>query len=203
MENKQASLKNLYLDPNNYRLIHEPDYIAVSEKSVKEKSVQHRTFRLLAKDKNHNIQELLDSFKANGYLPVDQIQVRPLDDGGYVVVEGNRRVAALKHLQSEHDQKDIDLGRLNPMIFSKVPVVPYTDSDETHYLTLMALKHISGNKKWGEWNQAELLQKMHSTCGLSEEEICRRVAISKVELRRALRALSFLRQYLDSDYGDQ
>ncbi|MCP4111828.1 MAG: AAA family ATPase, partial [Desulfobacteraceae bacterium] len=47
------------------------------------------------------------------------------------------------------------------------------------------------------------LQKMHSTCGLSEEEICRRVAISKVELRRALRALSFLRQYLDSDYGDQ
>jgi AAA15 family ATPase/GTPase len=72
-----------------------------------------------------------------------------------------------------------------------------------HYLTLMALKHISGNKKWREWNQAKLLEKMHSIHKLSEDEICRAVGISKVELRRSLRALSFLQQYLESDYGDQ
>jgi AAA15 family ATPase/GTPase len=200
---KQVSLKNLYLDPNNFRLIHEPNYVEVSEQSFKDKSVQHRTFQLLVGNKNRKIQDLLDSFKANDYLPVDQIQVRPLDAGGYLVVEGNRRVATLKYLQSEYSQTGIDLGQLDLGIFSKVPVVLYTDSDEMHHLTLMALKHISGNKKWGEWNQAKLLEKMHSTHGLSEEEICKRVAISKVELRRSLRALSFLQQYHDSDYGDQ
>ncbi|MDM8562174.1 AAA family ATPase, partial [Candidatus Marithioploca araucensis] len=152
---------------------------------------------------NQNIKDLLDSFKANDYLPVDQIQVRPLDAGGYIVVEGNRRVATLKYLQSEYEQKGIELGQLNSDIFRKVPVVLYTDSDEMHHLTLMALKHISGNKKWGEWNQAKLLDTMHSTYGISEEEICKRVAISKVELRRSLRALSFLQQYQASDYGDQ
>ncbi len=199
---KRISLKNLYLDPNNYRLIHEPEYVEVADDKIKDKSVQRRTYRLLTGDKYQYIQDLLESFKANSYLPVDQIQVRPLDDG-YVVVEGNRRIATLKYLQQEYNLKDIDLGKLDVAIFSNVPVVLYTDSDEMHHLTLMALKHISGNKKWGEWNQAKLLEKMHMDYGLHEDEICRRIGISKVELRRSLRALSLLQQYLGSDYGDQ
>ncbi|MCP4698480.1 MAG: AAA family ATPase [Gammaproteobacteria bacterium] len=200
---EQVSLKNLYLDPNNYRLIHEGDYKPTAEEKINDKAVQRRTFRLLAGDKNQHIQGLLESFKANGYLPADQIQVRPLVNGGYVVVEGNRRVATLKHLQREYEDRDAELGKLDPVIFSKVPVVLYADSDEVHHLTLMALKHISGNKKWGEWNQAKLLEKLYSAYNLSEEEICKRIEISKVELRRSLRALSFLTQYEESDYGDQ
>lgn len=200
---KRLSLKNLYLDPNNFRLIHETDQVEVSEGQIKDKSVVQRTFRLLAGDRNQNIQDLIESFKANGYLPVDQIQVRELPDGGYVVVEGNRRVAALKYLEDEYDKKGIDLGQLDAAIFSRVPVVLYVDADEMHHLTLMALKHISGNKKWGEWNQAKLLEKMHTTHKLDEGEICRRIGISKVELRRSLRALSLVEQYQNSDFGDQ
>ncbi|MCP4149783.1 MAG: AAA family ATPase [bacterium] len=199
---EHVALDDLYLDPNNYRLIHEPEYVKVHEKSIKEKQIQRRTFKLLAKDKNQDIRDLLESFTSNGYLPVDQIQVKPLKDGGYFVVEGNRRIAALKHLYTEYTQKGIHLGKLDPVIFNSVPVVFYTDSDELHHLTLMALKHISGNKKWGEWNQAKLLEKMISTYKLPEDEICKRIGISLVELRRSSRALSFLQQYLDSDYAD-
>lgn len=199
----RLSLKHLYLDPNNYRLIHESDQVDVSEERIKDKAVAQRTFRLLTGDKNQHIQDLLDSFKANGYLPVDQIQVRELESGGYVVIEGNRRIAALKFLEREYNQKGIDLGKLEPSIFSSVPVVLYEDADEMHHLTLMALKHISGNRRWGEWNQAKLLEKMHSTYGLNDNEICHRVGISKVELKRSLRALSLVEQYQQSDYGDQ
>ena len=200
---KRVSIRNLYLDPNNYRLIHEPEQLEVSIEQIKDKTVARRTFRLLAGEKNQHIQDLIDSFLANGYLPVDQIQVRELPDGGYVVVEGNRRVAALKYLAQEYEQKGIELGKLDHSIFSRLPVVIYDDADEMHHLTLMALKHISGNKKWGEWNQAKLLENMHTTFSLDEEEICRRIGISKVELRRSLRALSLVDQYLSSDYGDQ
>lgn len=200
---KRVSLKNLYLDPNNYRLIHEQDQIEVSDEQIKDKTVAQRTFRLLTGDKNQHIQDLLDSFRSNGYLPVDQIQVRELPSGGYVVVEGNRRIGALKYLEREYEQKGIDLGKLEPSFFSRVPVVLYNDADEMHHLTLMALKHISGNRKWGEWNQAKLLEKMHSTYKVSEDDICRRIGISKVELRRSLRALALVEQYQQSDYGDQ
>ncbi|MDD5754694.1 MAG: AAA family ATPase [Methylococcales bacterium] len=200
---KLISLKNLYLDPNNFRLIHETEQTEVDDSKLKDKTVINRTFHLLAGEKNKNIQDLIDSFKSNGYLPVDQIQVREIPDGGYVVVEGNRRIAALKYLSSEYDAKSIDLEKLDSSIFSKVPVVLYENGNEMHHLTLMALKHISGNKKWGEWNQAKLLEKMSKSFHLSENEICNRVSISKVELLRSLRALSFVEQYQTSDYGDQ
>lgn len=200
---RKVSLRNLYLDPNNFRLIHEMDQINVDDSNIKEKDVSSRTYRLILGEKNHNIQDLIDSFKANGYLPVDQIQVRELENGGFVVVEGNRRVAALKFLQAEHNEKSIDLGKLDPSIFSRVPVVIYDDPDEVHHLTLMALKHISGNRKWGEWNQAKLLDKMLKLNANNEDEVCRRVGISKTELRRSLRALALADQYQQSDYGDQ
>jgi hypothetical protein len=200
---RNISLKNLYLDANNFRLINEPEHEEVPESKIRDKGIAARTFKLTAGDRNQNIRDLIDSFKSNGYIPVDQIQVRELEGGDYVVVEGNRRIAALKFLANEYETKNIDLGKLNPLIFNNVPVVMYADSDEMHHMTLMALKHISGNKKWGEWNQAKLLEKMHSFYRISEDEICKRIAISKVELRRSLRALSLVEQYRKSDYGDQ
>jgi len=200
---RKISLRNLYLDPNNFRLIHETDQINVSDHKIKERDVANRTYRLIVGDKNQQIQDLVESFKSNGYLPVDQIQVRELEGGGYVVVEGNRRIAALKFLQNEYLQKSISLGKLDKGIFSNVPVVLYEDSDEIHHLTLMALKHISGNRKWGEWNQAKLLETLMVEYQLPEDEVCKRVGISKTELRRSYRALSLANQYQNSDYGDQ
>lgn len=200
---RKLSLKRLWLDPNNYRLIHEQEYVLVGLDQVRDKTVARRTFRLLAGDRNQHIQDLMESFRANGYLPVDQIQVRALDDGDYLVVEGNRRVAALKHLAQQYDEKGIDLGRLDPAFFRYLPVVLYEDADELHHLKLMALKHISGNKKWGEWNQAKLLEAMEKEHGCTQDEIVHSIGISKVELRRSLRALSLVEQYRTSDYSDQ
>lgn len=200
---RRVSLRNLHLDPNNFRIIHEPDQKEVPDDQVKDRTVANRTMRLLTGERNQNIQDLIESFKANGYLPVDQIQVRELPSGGYLVVEGNRRIAALKFLQQEYESKSIDLGDLDPEFFSQIPVILYIDADEVHHLTLMALKHISGNKKWGEWNQAKLLESLHVNHGLSEGEIRSRIGISTVELRRSLRALSMVAEYQTSDYGDQ
>lgn len=200
---RRVSLRNLYLDPNNFRIIHEPDQKAVPDDQVKDRVVVQRTMRLLTGDKNQNIQDLIESFKANGYLPVDQIQVRDLPGGGYLVVEGNRRISALKFLLQEYEVKAVDLGELNPDFFSQIPVILYSGADDVHHLTLMALKHISGNKKWGEWNQAKLLETLHTVHGLTEGEIRSRIGISTVELRRSLRALSMVAEYQSSDYGDQ
>ena len=200
---RRLPLRRLWLDPNNFRLIHEGESVPVAPAQVRDKNVARRTLRLLSGERNQHIQDLVESFRANGYLPVDQIQVRELGDGDFLVVEGNRRVAALKHLSQQFQDKGIDLGHLDPAIFRSVPVVLYEDADELHHLKLMALKHISGNKKWGEWNQAKLLEAMSKEHGCTEDEIVKTVAISKVELRRSLRALALVEQYLASDYGDQ
>jgi predicted ATPase len=202
VEIRAIDIQHLYLDPNNFRLIHEVEQVNVPVEKIKDKDVINRTYRMILGDKNQNIQDLVDSFKINGYLPVDQIQVRPISDDDFVVVEGNRRIAALKYLKNEYDQKSIDLGKLDKNIFTRIPVVLYNDTDDAHYMTLMALKHISGNRKWGEWNRAKFLETL-ANANIPEDEICKRIGISKSDLRRNIRALGLANQYQVSDYGDQ
>jgi AAA15 family ATPase/GTPase len=191
-------LDRLYLDPNNYRLLHKID-TSIDETLANSKDVANRTYNLLVGNKEENIQDLIKSFKTNGFLPIDQIQVRKLNEKDFIVIEGNRRVATLKYLY----QNNIDRGNLNSTIFDNVPVVIYKDVEPIHYLTLMALKHINGNKKWEEWNQAKLLEEFKMVYKLSDDEICDRIGISKTDLRRKIRALALVALYKKSDYGDQ
>lgn len=199
---KDYSLSSLYLDPNNYRFIDKEDYFSVSENEITDPKVQKRTTILVAGKRNEEIKDLLDSLRQNGYLPVDQIQIKKISDKKFLVVEGNRRITALKRLQEIHDEGG-DIGSLNPDVFKKVPVVLYTGDDPSKHKILMGLKHISGNKKWAAINQAKLIESLLTDDGLTEELICKSIGISKQELRATQRTLNLISLYKNSDYGDQ
>jgi AAA15 family ATPase/GTPase len=203
-EVKEVPLKDLYLDPNNYRLINDKRYSYVRENNVTDDLVQKRTLGILRGAKNENIEDLLNSFRENGYLPVDQIQVRRLQNSKYLVLEGNRRAAALKTLQEQHETDAISTDNFDLNLLNSVPVVIYSGSgNEIQHLIVMGLKHISGNKKWGEWNQAQLIKRLSEDGTMTEEQICNSIGIDKTSLRRNLRTLSLIDQYKQSDYGDQ
>lgn len=197
------SLSSLFLDPNNYRFIDAEAYVEVPEADVKDPSVQRRTSTFLLGRNGENVRDLIDSFRKNGFLPVDQIQVRAIDGGKYLVVEGNRRVACLKYLQGRYEQEGFDLGSLSPEIFTKLPVVHYTDASDAHHLVLMGLKHISGNRKWPAINQAELIRTLYRDKGMSMEEICASIAIERRDFTRALDTLAIIDAYRESEFGDQ
>ncbi|MET3135669.1 AAA15 family ATPase/GTPase [Undibacterium sp. GrIS 1.2] len=203
-QRQHISLKNLYLDPNNYRFIDSENYVQVADDVATDSEVQRRTTQLILGKNAENARDLLDSFRKNGFLPVDQIQVRRIGDSGkFLVVEGNRRVAILKWLQIQHEIDGISLGQLDIEIFSKVPVIYYTDVNESHHLVLMGLKHISGNKKWPAINQAELIRTLHDTHLMPVQDICQSIGISKPEVNTTLQTLALIDAYKDSDYGDQ
>ncbi len=201
----QLSLKSLFLDPNNYRFIDSPNYVPVTEESATASEVQRRTTALILGKNGENVRDLIDSFRKNGFLPVDQIQVRRIGDSTrFLVVEGNRRVATLKYLQFRHESDEaLDLGKLDPDIFTKVPVVYYADADEGHHLVLMGLKHISGNKKWPAINQAELIRTLHEKHGMQISDICHSIGITQQEVKSTLQSLALIDSYKTSDYGDQ
>lgn len=201
----QLSLKSLFLDPNNYRFIDSKNYSEVSEDHVTNTEVQRRTTALILGKNSENIRDLIDSFKKNGFLPVDQIQVRRIGESGrFLVTEGNRRVATLKYLQSRHEGEEaLDIGRLDPEIFAKVPVVYYNDANEGHHLILMGLKHISGNKKWPAINQAELIRTLNQKHNMPIGDICHSIGITQQEVKATLQTLALIDSYKYSEYGDQ
>lgn len=202
MNTIKKHVNRLMLDPNNYRFRDSPAYTPVDEDQVEDDKIQQRTFNLLVGRNYEQISDLVTSMKENGFIPVDQIQVKALPSGNFLVLEGNRRIATLKYLYKEF-QKGNDVGKLNESSFRSVEVVQNPDEDLAGHLVVMGLKHINGNRKWKAVNQAQLIQDLIEIHGKTEDEVCRSLGITKQALRRARRTLAFINRYKDSDYGDQ
>ena len=206
--NYSRNIKNFYLDPNNYRFADHKDYKKVDENNLLDEKVQQRTRNFIAGKNREGVQDLLDSFKANGFLEVDMIQLKKLGDNNYLVLEGNRRVTALKILQEDY-KAGLDIGKFNISTFGSIPSFIHEDDDKSTHRIIMGLKHISGNKKWPAINQAKLiydyLKEYREDGNYYEEEInlCESLGITKTKLRTSQRAYHLILQYKESDYGDQ
>ena len=203
-----TNLKNFYLDPNNYRFVDHKDYKKVDKQDVLDEKIQQRTRNFISGKNREGVKDLLDSFKANGFLEVDVIQLKDLGDNNYLVLEGNRRVTALKILKEDYDN-GLDIGKFNPETFKKVPSFIHENEDDATHKIIMGLKHISGNKKWPAINQAQLIYdylESHWSDGTYYDEeinLCESLGITKAKLRSSQRAYHLILQYKESDYGDQ
>lgn len=83
---KIVSIEDLYLDAQNVRI----------PESIQNKDKQSVLASYLLK--YENVDSLIDSFIKEGYTDIEQPVVLERDDGSYLVLEGNRRVTALKVL---------------------------------------------------------------------------------------------------------
>ena len=203
---RSFNIKNLFLDPNNYRFIDEKEYSQVDREKILNERIQKKTRYFIEGEKRSNIIDLIHSFKANGYIPVEKIQVKDLGENRYLVLEGNRRTAALKALQEDYELGR-DIGQLDPALFRRVDVEVHDEENEHIHLLVMGLKHIGGNKKWPAVNQAKFIKdyidKFEGEYWEAENSACETLSISKQKLRLSLRALELIEQYKHSDYGDQ
>ncbi len=198
----KVPVDKLLLDPNNYRLRGEQNYKYVEEKSVNNVMVQKRVLKMLKGDNSSNIKDLLDSFKENGYLKIDNIIVKNVGKKKeYVVVEGNRRVATLKVLKELYDD-GMEIGNLDPGIFDGIDVVLY-DVGDKEYEIIMGLRHVSGIKEWGDYEQSELISNLARKHKMNFRDISESLGISVQKVKRRLNtyyALEIFRN--DPDYGE-
>ena len=76
-----------------------------------------------------------------GFLPraAQPRRDRPLGVG--------RLRSEFKHLECRYEEDSIDLGRLAPALFSKVPVVFHELVDERQRMVMMGLHHITGKRR--------------------------------------------------------
>ena len=198
-----VSLARLYLDPNNYRIVDNPDYRFVAPADVFNLDVQRRTTRFILGHSRENVRDLIASIKENGWLDIDPILVERREGSPYLVIEGNRRVATLKYLQGRYDVDSIDLGRLDPALFSKVPVVIHDLADERQRMVMMGLHHITGKRRWPAVNRAKAMERLQEHFDGDADAVCNALGIRKREFNLSVRTLALVKAYKESDYGDQ
>ena len=200
---QSVSLKRLHLDPNNFRFVDHPDYRPVAPEHVFDADVQRRTTGFVLGRGQDHVRDLVDSIKANGWLDIDPVLVQRTEAGRFLVVEGNRRVATLKHLQRRHEEDAIDLGKLDSALFSALPVVLHQDAGERDHLVMMGLHHISGKQRWPAVNRALAMERLLPHFGGDADAVCRALGVSKREFNLSVRTLALVDAYRTSDYGDQ
>lgn len=151
----------------------------------------------------YHLDDLIWSLAKNGYFseePLIAVEsgTSPAGDKQYTVVEGNRRLAALRILLFEHDRKLVDLDglpkpsmevleKLNP-----VPVKVYSSREEI--VPYMGVRHIVGVRPWGSLSKARYIRHLRER-GVSIPEIKGMVGIRRGDVvQRWLLALYVLEQ---------
>ncbi len=202
-------LAQILLDPNNPRLVGLEDYNGVPERRIAEDEVQKRTLARLNDNRAIDQESLRASIEQSGLLPVDRVVVRPanlVDAEGrplYVVVEGNRRIAACKTLLAQHKLAEKTLGPdiLDTIEVPRVLLLEEGEAEEArlHQWVIQGVRHISGLKPWGAYQSAKTIEAMLEKLGYSEQEVAGALSISIQRVRRSMRVLAGLRQMAESD----
>lgn len=202
LESIDINLSQLMLDPNNYRLSYDSLDTQYEDKFVVD--LQDDIEKKLSKEK---LSDLMDSILENGFLEVDRIVVRRLKgiNDKYLVVEGNRRTAALKSLLHEHNEGYLNLGPDLLEKMSSLSVVLINSENENdvkeYQHTLMGVRHVSGPKKWTGMQSAKLI------CDLFVEnktasQIGSLLGISAIEANRRMRGYVAYKQLVKNEiYG--
>jgi len=152
-------IDNLLLDANNPRFSElGEELISIPENRFAEEKIQAKTLEKM-KTTMFNVGELKDTIKTVGFLPMDRVIVRSWKggEGKYVVVEGNRRVTALKWLMQLHEVGKESFSDEEVDNFTNIPCLLLDESIAPAQATLIlpGLRHVSGIKQWGPYQKAK------------------------------------------------
>ena len=143
------------------------------------------------------IENLMSSIGENGFFDGEAIVVTPQESNKYTVLEGNRRLAALRLLQDPTLVKMASIERaaegaaFKP---TKVPVYVVQSREDT--LQYLGFRHISGVQRWDPLAKARYLESLFDrTQGQGDPQkryasVAREIGSNSQTVRRNLDALA-------------
>jgi len=187
-----ASLDELNLDPTNPRLGR-----ANSGPNVR----QERVMELM---RSWALEELAVSFLESGFWPQEAVIVVKEELYGppdkIVVVEGNRRIAALKYLRDAINGNPVsrtwrqlaENASPNSDLFTRIPYI-LADS-RPDVVAFLGFRHVTGIKEWDPAQKAEYIAHMIDDLNLSYEEVRRKIGSRIDTVRRNYIAYRIFKQ---------
>jgi hypothetical protein len=188
-------LDRLLLDQRNFRLPEDS-----------EGSTQGELIELLARD--YSLLEIGQSLADNGYFSEEPLIAVSGPREKLTVVEGNRRLAALKLLLSKKLAKRlkldewVQLGKQCKYDLSHVPVIEYQDRDSI--VPYLGFRHITGVKMWEPFSKARFVDYLVRHRKRTFREVAREIGSRAPTIRSnyaAYRLLVQARDAFDLDTG--
>lgn len=178
--------KELHFDPKNPRMVIYTD-LDDDDKII------NKLWEAMAVD------EIVMSILANGFFENEPLYV-VVEDNKYIVVEGNRRLAAARAILNpeiiSHDGMKRFSSRITPAIVNQlnheIPVVILKGREDAW--RLIGFKHVNGAVKWDSFAKAEYIAQVHNTFDVSLEDIADQIGDSNKTTIRLYIGLMILEQ---------
>jgi transposase-like protein len=187
IKTQPVEVQNLLFDPHNPRL---PSEIGNSEKEI---------FRYLVDE--IGVDDLLNSIASSGVIEGDPIIARPAEIAGkFYVIEGNRRLAALKIINGQKiadGQTEPNVPTISADIAASVKKITIqTGWDEDQLEAYLGYKHVTATREWSPEAKARFVLNRCKSDFSNENltKFAKRLGTTLPTLRRWLVAFWTLRQ---------
>lgn len=183
---KRVDIEKLLLDTENPRL---------AEFGVSPDASQNDLLTTLWKELA--VEEVAMSIAYSGYFEHEPLFVEEAPKGRYTVIEGNRRLAAVKLLLDAELRKRFratnlpEISRERAEELKTLPVIVTTRKDSWRYL---GFKHVNGPATWGSYAKAQYIAHVHNEYGVDLEDIAAQIGDSNSTVQRMYRGLMIVEQ---------
>jgi len=143
------NINDLLLDPNNPRFLkfHKQQ---TSENLYSDPDIQKATLNKMVEEEEVN--EVESSIKRTGFLDLDPVFVKKIKgEKKYIVLEGNRRISAIKNLLKKHKEAKTESDKLSDEVYPTLQEINCKDlshlpEEEIDYM--LGLRHGGAIKQW-------------------------------------------------------
>ena len=189
-------LKNLSLDTRNPRL---------GRRMISKKLTQSDVLDIM---RDWTLDELAISFLESGFWPHEALIVtkeRLNGKSGLVVLEGNRRIAALKYLQDAAEGRPAtrkwreiaESSEPSKELFEEIPYIYVDSRDELD--AFLGFRHVTGIKEWKPAEKAQYITKLIEENNMSYDEVRRKIGSNAPVVRRHYISYRLLLQMEDEE----
>ncbi|MBC8492289.1 MAG: hypothetical protein H8D43_00785 [Chloroflexi bacterium] len=194
-----ATIDELHLDPKNPRL---------GRHNIARDLTQEEVLELM---RTWTLDELALSYLENGGFWTHEamlvVEEELYGEPRLVVVEGNRRLAALKYLYDAYEGRPASRkwetisqsAEHPPDLFSRVPYILVDSREDVQ--AFLGFRHVTGIKQWDADEKAGFIAKLIDEQGLTYKQVMRKIGSKTPTVRQHYIAYRLLLQIEDSVEG--
>ena len=177
--------RDLFLDPINPRLTGSDFSVGDQDPILK---------RLWTE---FNVAEIVDSIVASDGFWKHEPLVAARENGKLIVVEGNRRLAAVKLLLSAAKQRTIGatgVPAISAELEADLKELPVIERTRQEVWDFIGYKHVKGPQEWDSIAKAEYIARIHEEYGIPLGDIAKAIGDRNATVQRLYHGLKVLHQ---------
>ena len=146
------------------------------------------------------VEELVMSILAQGFFEHEPLYVLKGEDGRYIVLEGNRRLAAIRSILNPSIVKNGKMDKyvssideaIRDQLTNRIPTIELNQRKDAW--RLLGFKHVNGAAKWGSYAKAKYISEVHNVFGIELDKIAEQIGDTNKTVQKLYQGLMILEQ---------